>query len=120
MQKTLLSVAVVAAILLAACGGKESPIPAVDCTGVSPTYTNAVKDIFDNSCATGGCHDAATKESGYDLSDYAGSKAASTKDNLLGSINHTSGFEAMPKGSAKLSDAEIKIITCWVDSGAPQ
>jgi mono/diheme cytochrome c family protein len=118
-MKKLLICTVVFAAIFAACK-KDAAIPTVDCTGATPTYTANVKAIFDTNCSFSGCHDSVTKEQGYDLSTYAGSKSASAKKELLGSINRTSGYDPMPKGSPKMSDADIKNITCWVNNGAPQ
>lgn len=117
----LFSVACLAAFLFSACGGKDTPAT-VDCSGSTPTYDLNVKAIFDATCASSGCHDSVTKEQGYDYSSYATAKAISLskKAELLGSINHTSGYEKMPQGFAKLSAADIKTITCWVENGAPQ
>lgn len=117
----LFSVACLAAFLFSACGGDDKK-DTVDCTGSTPTYDNNVKAILDANCAVSGCHDNGTKADGYDYSSYATARAVavSKKTELLGSINHTSGFEKMPQGFAKLSAAEIKTITCWVENGAPQ
>ncbi len=90
------------------------------CTGTTPTYTADIKAIMDASCATSGCHNATTKESGYDLSSYAGTKAGAAKTAFLGSIQHKSGYNAMPRGASKLSDAALTKIACWVQNSMPQ
>ncbi len=115
--------AVFALVLVASMFGcKKDSAAAYDCTGTTPTYTADVKAIFDASCATSGCHDSVTKEQGYDLSSYAGAKSAVTNssDALLGSIQHKSGYKAMPQGGSKLADDKIKKIFCWVENGAVQ
>ncbi len=99
---------------------KESTVDTVTCTGTTPTYTNDIKAIMDASCALSGCHNASSKQAGYDLSSYAGTSSAASKTAFLGSIQHKSGFEAMPQGSSKLSDATLTKIACWVQNGIPQ
>jgi hypothetical protein len=59
----------------------------IDCTGVTPTYTTGVKSILDGSCATSGCHDAITHQSGYDFSTYESAKVASQGGRFLGLFN---------------------------------
>ncbi len=90
-----------------------------DCTGVSPTYTANIKSIMDSKCATSGCHSATSKASGYDLSSYTGVKNASSKSAFMGSIEHSSGYDAMPKGSSQLSTDNRKLIYCWIQNSTP-
>lgn len=92
----------------------------IDCTGLTPTYTNDVKAILDASCAVAGCHDAITVQSGVNLSSFATAFTVSREERFLGAIQHRSGFPAMPFGGSKLPDATIQILTCWVENGSPQ
>ena len=39
------------------------------------------------------------------------------KATFLGAIKHESGFEAMPKSAAKLSDEIIQQLECWEKTG---
>lgn len=104
-------------ILLTQC--KKEEIDIVDCNGVTATYSSNVKAILDANCAKSGCHNASSKKGGYELSSYDGSKSAGAKTAFLGSVQHKSGYSNMPKGASKLSDADIKTISCWVQSGMP-
>lgn len=97
-----------------------SPSGGGGCDTTAMTYATNIKPIFDQSCAMAGCHDATTKSSGYDLSNYTGSAAAAKSARFLGAINHTTGFSPMPKGMAKLSDCNISKITAWINAGTPQ
>jgi mono/diheme cytochrome c family protein len=63
-----------------------------------------------------GCHNQASLGGGIDLSTYATVKA-SAAGRLMGSINHTAGYSAMPKGSNKLSDCQIRQIQKWINAG---
>lgn len=98
---------------------KDDPNP-VDCTGLEPTYTDEIKQILDTSCALSGCHDAATNQSGVNLSTYATAQSISLQDRFLGVIRHDDGFPAMPYNQPKLDEATIQLLTCWVQSGSPQ
>jgi mono/diheme cytochrome c family protein len=75
---------------------------------------------MDANCASSGCHSAASHEKNVDLSSYAATKAAGGNASFLGSIQHKSGYKAMPQGGGSLSDAEIKLISCWVQNQMPQ
>jgi cytochrome c553 len=99
---------------------KEEELPTVDCTGSTPTYTNDVKAILDANCSFAGCHDATTKSEGLDYSSYAQAKTHASHNHFLGSVNHLSGYKAMPKNSDKLSAADIQTLSCWVQNGLPQ
>ncbi len=91
-----------------------------DCAGVISTYTTNIKPILDAKCATSGCHSSTTQADGIDLSSYGQAKVHATHDHFMGSIQQLSGYESMPKGGAKLSEAEIKLISCWISSGTTQ
>jgi hypothetical protein len=91
-----------------------------DCTGSTPTYAKNIKTIFDTKCATSGCHSETSAAHGLDLSSYEKSKSLFNVHAMLCSINQDSGCDKMPKGLAKLPDADIKTITCWAKNGFPQ
>jgi hypothetical protein len=118
MKKLLLLAAFALTIFLIQC--KKDTVDTVTCTGATPTYTNTIKAVMDTKCATSGCHNATTKASGYDLSTYAATSSNASKSAFLGSIQHKSGYEAMPKGSTKLVDSVLTKIACWVQNGTPQ
>jgi hypothetical protein len=104
-------------LFIFSCGDDDSK---VDCSGVSPKYTNDIDKIVNESCATAGCHDAITKAVGLNMSTYDGTKSATKSDKFLKSIKHESGATKMPLGGNKLSDQIIKRIECWVQNGTPQ
>lgn len=118
MKKFLFLGAFVIALTLIQCS-KET-VDTATCTGTTPTYTADIKAIMDASCATSGCHNASSKAEGYDLSTYAGTVSASSKAAFLGSIQHKSGYDAMPKGASQLSSTALTKIACWVQNGTPQ
>lgn len=91
-----------------------------DCTTLQVTYNKDVAPIFNQNCASSGCHGAPQAAAGYALDDYINSRLAAMSGRLLGSIKHQSGFSAMPKGASKLSNEDIQIINCWIDTGMPE
>ena len=99
---------------------KDANSVAYDCTGLTPTYTNDIKSIMDGSCAMAGCHSAAAKAGGYDLSSYSAVSAAGSNNAFMGSMEHQSGYDAMPQGASKLSTTNLQKIYCWIQSGKPQ
>jgi hypothetical protein len=118
MKKAIAISSVLAVVFIYAC--KKKSITTYDCTGITPTYIVNIKPILDASCATSNCHSASKKASGIDLSTYAASKAYSSNDKFIKSIQHISGVESMPKGGSKLSEADIKLIYCWTNNGTPE
>ncbi len=103
---------------------KESKNPdyikEANCAAVDPstnTYTAFVRSVMNASCALGGCHDASTKSSGVDLSNYAGVRKAFESQNFLCAVNHGNGCSAMPKGGLKLSADLLNRLACWARNG---
>lgn len=91
-----------------------------DTIGKLVSYSATVNGILTTNCAFSGCHDGATSSGGFNLSSYSGVyQAATTKNKLLGSIQHLSGFNAMPIGGNTLPACEIAKITKWVNQGSP-
>ena len=115
----LLAVTLSLFAIIIACK-KTSTSTTYDCTSITPTYTTDVKPIMDVSCATSNCHSASAKANGKDYSSYASTKTLATNKAYLGSMQHLSGYNAMPKGASKLSDANLQKIYCWIQNGTPQ
>ncbi len=112
--------AIVFALAIVVYSCKKEEVVAEDCSGVTPTYNKDIKPIFDKSCATADCHDKTKPAEGIDLSSYSAAKSHTTTDNLVGSIQHLSGYKAMPQDESKLSASDIKLVACWVQNGAPE
>jgi hypothetical protein len=83
------------------------------------TYSLAIKPILNSYCI--GCHSTAAASSsggGFILDTYTGVQAVALNGKLLGSVQHASGYPAMPLGISKLSDCEITQISEWINAGA--
>jgi hypothetical protein len=97
------------------------PKTAVTCDGAAAKYSTDVKVALDRlACTSSGCHGSGAA-GGIQIETYDNLKAYITraKANFLGSIKHTSGFSAMPKGGGKLTDTEICKIEGWITAGMP-
>lgn len=98
----------------------DDALASFDCTGTAPTYTNEIKSLLDTKCATSGCHSSSNQAGGISLGSYMAAQAESSKARFLGAINQLSSYEPMPRGGTKLSDDNIKTLTCWVDNSSPE
>lgn len=87
------------------------------CDTSSYTYSGRINGIMQTWCV--GCHSPTSSGGGFDLSNYTGVVNSIANNKLLGSINHQSGFFAMPQGAGKLSQCDIDAITKWVNAGYP-
>lgn len=101
-------------------GTNQKYLDAAVCTGVTASYATDVAPIINARCATGGCHNASSAKKGLNMQGYAAAKASFDDFAILCSINHDSGCDRMPQGSAQLSASEILTITCWAKNGFPQ
>lgn len=83
-----------------------------NCSTVGAKYTADVSPIIQSRCAISGCHDAGSINGPGELTSFDKIKNAAVQ------IKSAVVSRYMPQG-ATLTTAEIKKITCWVDSGAP-
>ncbi len=84
----------------------------VDCTSTNSKYGTDVLPIIQSTCATAGCHDAASVNAGGPLTNYEQIKAKASQIK----VQVLSG--AMPQNSS-LSALQLRLISCWIDSGSP-
>ena len=99
-------------------GCKTEPFPAGEVC-----YDTEIAPIIIANCAYTGCHDAATKEEGVDLSSFSsiiktgGIKSGNAKKSEFYQVLNESGDEQMPPDQ-KLSEADIGLIYNWIEQGA--
>ncbi len=86
-------------------------------TTVVAKFSSDVLPVMNVSCNTSGCHNTTSAASGVILDTYAGVKAQVANGRLMGSINQTGSFSAMPKGAGKLNSCSITKIQQWINSG---
>jgi hypothetical protein len=105
------------ALLFITCGCKH--VVTYDCTGITPTYTQNIQPILNATCANlPGCH--GVNGDAFDLTTYAGASDASKKKNFMGAIQHKPFYQKMPKDADRLPDAQIHLISCWIENGSPE
>lgn len=79
------------------------------------TYTADASVIINANCAVSGCHVSGAPVGS--LEGYADAKAFAGFGRMLPAINHENGYSPMPKNQSKLSDADIAVMTKWVEDG---
>lgn len=84
---------------------------------LSPAFTADVLPILNLHCNN--CHSGASASGGIRLDTYANTMVYVNDGSLLGSVQHQSGFSAMPKNSAKLPACKIQTIENWIKTGSP-
>lgn len=87
------------------------------CDDTVVTFSKTVNTIL-QPCQS--CHSnssAASSGSGIKLQNYADVQSYAASGQLMGTINHTTGYSAMPKGGGKLADCEISQLKKWIDNG---
>jgi hypothetical protein len=83
------------------------------------SYNTDIKPLINTNCAGSACHSATTQAGSISYATYASSLPSINNGKFMGSINHLSGFSAMPKSANKLSNCNIAKIQKWVNAGAP-
>lgn len=145
-NKTLLVIICSLGLLVTSCGGGGNTMgpgengdddqnPPSEDTDRLVSFSEDIEPIFTGSCATSGCHDAGTQESGVDLSSYEsalssegiqyggeiiipGDPEGSPIVDKVANDNPEHGVR-MPEGGPYLSSAEIDSIRAWIEDDAP-
>ena len=109
-------------LAVALCGcyndNSEDLYPASLCNTTTVTYSATIKPIVTANCAISGCHTGSFPANGIELDDYAGLKSIANSGQLLGTINHQSGYSAMPQNLPQLPQCSLDQIAKWVADGA--
>lgn len=93
----------------------ETTVGGGTCSTTGMSFSRDIQPIFNANCTT--CHNSTYANGGQNLTTHAGVVNATDNGKLLGVINHTAGYPAMPQGGAKLSDCNISKITAWISQG---
>lgn len=108
-SRIIFFVLVTVTISITSCDYKKSDV-LPDCATIPARFSTDVLPLIQNKCATA-CHNAFSTNAGGPLTNYAQIKA---KAELVKFMVET---RQMPQVGS-LTDAEIKVISCWVDAGA--
>ena len=112
--------ALVALALAAGCTYSHGEPAPCDISSQRITYVGVISPIFDAHCRE--CHatnNAAVLGGGNDFGSYQ-SVTQYPERALLGSIEHTPGYDPMPKNRDKVSDCDIARIKAWMAAGKPE
>lgn len=111
-NKMAIAVISVMALILSSCQYKKDLPAADDCSGIEVSFSGQIAPLMQMNCAVSQCHDAASDNIGGPFTTYSliKNKALTIKQQVISGL--------MPQGSS-LTPAQIKMIRCWVDSGAP-
>lgn len=101
-----------AGFLVISC--KKDQTPEAQCDEVI-SFSIDVQPLLMNSCATSGCHNAASAANTMVFESYE--SIFEHKDIILRSVRHEAGVTPMPIGP-QLSAENIQIIACWIEQGA--
>jgi len=122
MKRILIILLVVFITAITGCyyDSEEALYPTISstCDLTNVTFTASVKPILQASCLS--CHSnakAANSGGGIKLENYADVLISTNSGKLMGTINHASGYQAMPQGGGKLTDCEISQLQTWIDNG---
>ncbi|MFA6260975.1 MAG: c-type cytochrome domain-containing protein [Bacteroidia bacterium] len=88
------------------------------CDTTNVNYTGQISSLISANCL--GCHSGSAPGGNISLTNYAEVKSAIQQGKLLGAIEHSSGFSAMPKGGQKLDECKITIFKKWQALNYPQ
>lgn len=88
--------------------------PCTDTTG-NISYTQKIIPMFQQYCYS--CHSGNFPSGNIVMGTYTANKAIAQNGKLLGSVNHSAGYSAMPKGMAKLSNCQTAVIKKWINEG---
>ena len=86
------------------------------CDTSNVTYSANIWPIMELTCK--GCHSGAAPSGGVSITNYTTVKALVDNGKLDGTINHRSGYSAMPPGGSVTNCAKAQI-RLWIDAGAP-
>ena len=93
------------------------PFAEVDCDTINVSYSLHIKPLIDNTCVS--CHQVNNPSGGVLLDTYDHVKVQAENGRLYGSLNHESGFVAMPLGGSKINSCSLLQVKAWIDNGSP-
>jgi hypothetical protein len=92
----------------------------VECGGCDTTdvsYLNDVYPIMQTNCLI--CHNLDRQDGGVNLDGYDLIKSKGTNGKLMGTIEHKTGYSAMPPSGTKIDQCFIDQLNSWIADGMP-
>ncbi len=87
------------------------------CDTNNVTFSGTIFPMMQTSCI--GCHSGPNPGGLIRLENYSTILTVAQNGKLLGSVNHDSGFQPMPKGGNKLATCKIDQIKIWMRNNCP-
>ena len=118
IRKAVLIIGFVLPVFLSSCYYDNYDDLAVDagaCDTISMTYTSDIALIMTSNCTS--CHGGAAPAGNIPLENYNDVKASALNGSLLGTMDHASGWSAMPKNQPKLNVCTISKVSAWINQG---
>lgn len=118
-MKKLFIASIIIAGTMAACKGHKTTVAEkktdpLGCASKSISYAVDIKPVMEQFCTK--CHNT-NEKAGYNFLQLESVKKAADNGHLLGTIKQQEGFAPMPPRSAKLDQAVIDKIECWIYNG---
>jgi hypothetical protein len=108
---------VIALLLVQSCYyDKEEELYPGNCNVLNPTYTNGIKTMIDNNCATSGCHTGIAPAAGLLLNTYPQVKEIAVNGKLEARVIIQ---KSMPP-SGPLPKCDLEALQVWIAAGAPE
>lgn len=114
-MKTTAFILLLAIAGFVSCAKHKTPEPGTVVIVDTISFSQFVLPLFQENCATSGCHDAGTASGSYAFDGYANISANSM--DALHAMKGEDNFEQMPQGSAALSDTLIAKFQAWISQG---
>ncbi len=105
----------VAAVSCSKDNEEDQPGNNNDCVTENMSFATNIQPILNANCTT--CHNPSLLNGNVNLTTYEGVKTVADNGKLVGVINHSPGFPAMPQSGGKLSDCNIDKIEAWINQG---
>lgn len=116
-MKTPLILSAALLFSLAACVNheREEPKPLSECDPSLSTFSGHVNPIIQTNCVLSGCHEAGSVNGDY--TSYAGLKEKVDNGTFKNSV--IDGNTPVMPQTGQLPDAELRVLECWLNNGAP-
>ncbi len=87
-----------------------------NCDTTLATYSVHIQTIMQSNCNP--CHNSNTAPGGIITDNYQELKRIADNGTLVGSINHQTGYRAMPQNQPKLGICNIQLVEKWIREGS--
>ena len=120
MERLTIKLMLIGMVVMTSCYYDVAEVlyPPTTCVTDSMSLQNDIEPILDRNCYA--CHSVANGPNNGNviLEEYTELIKYVNSGQLVGAINHESGFSFMPKNAAKLGNCDIAKIEQWVLDGA--